>query len=434
MDVSQIYNFFLQKKKVFTDSRQVVQDGIFFALKGPSFNGNQYAAAALAAGAAYAVIDEEQFATDDRCILVDDVLAMLQQVAHHHRKQLGLPVICIVGSNGKTTTKELIAAVLSKKFHVLATAGNFNNHIGVPLTLLRLTSEYEMAVIEMGANHPGENALLCDIAAPDYGLITNIGKDHLEGFGSLEGVAQASSELYYYLLKNGGTAFVNGNDEWLMRMSARLSRRKIYAGHYEDKRTAADYKATLITARPDMRFSVEGHDHPITSVLSGEYNFDNIMAAVAIGQFFEVPLPDIAAAVASYVPQNNRSQVLHKKDCTVYLDAYNANPSSMELSLRNFAANRFQHAIAILGDMFELGSYSEAEHAHMASLASTLGLQEVWLVGKEFAPHAKGEGIRSFLTTDDVKAHLKNSHWKGYHFFLKGSRGMKLESIPEVLD
>jgi UDP-N-acetylmuramoyl-tripeptide--D-alanyl-D-alanine ligase len=434
MDVSQIYSLFLQKKKVFTDSRQVVQDGIFFALKGPSFNGNLYALSALQAGAAYAVVDEAAYANDPRCILVDDVLAALQQLAHHHRRQLALPVIGIVGSNGKTTTKELIAAVLSQKFQVLATAGNFNNHIGVPLTLLRLTADDQIAVIEMGANHPGENAQLCDIAAPDYGLITNIGKDHLEGFGSLEGVAQASSELYYYLLKNGGTAFVNGNDEWLMRMAARLPKRIIYAGYYDDKKAAADYHATLITARPDIKFSIEAHGQPITSVLSGEYNFDNIMAAIAIGRFFEVPLQGVATAISAYVPQNNRSQVLHKKDCTVHLDAYNANPSSMELSLRNFAANRFEHSVAILGDMFELGAYSEAEHAHMAALASSLGLSEVWLVGKEFAPHATGKGVHSFLTAEDVRNYLKSKSWTGYHFFLKGSRGMRLESIPEALD
>lgn len=434
MNVSQIYDLFLQKEKVFTDSRQVVQEGIFFALKGPSFNGNQYATAALNAGAAFAVIDEEQFATDSRCILVNDVLTALQQLAHYHRKQLGIPVIGIVGSNGKTTTKELIAAVLSKKFKVLATAGNFNNHIGVPLTLLRLTREHEMAVIEMGANHQGENALLCDIAAPDYGLITNIGKDHLEGFGSLEGVAQANSELYYYLLHHEGTAFVNGHDEWLMRMSARLPKRKIYAGYDADQQVTADYTAQLVRVRPDIAFMLQDYEQPITSVLSGEYNFDNVMAAVAFGGFFEVPVKDIAAAISSYVPQNNRSQVLRKKECTVYLDAYNANPSSMELSLRNFAANKHTHAVAILGDMFELGSYSEAEHAQMASLAQTLGLEEVWLVGKEFAPHATGKGVRSFLTTEDVKAHLQSQSWQGYNFFLKGSRGMKLESIPEVLD
>ena len=434
MIVNQIYDLFLQKKKVFTDSRQIAEGGIFFALKGPSFNGNQYAVAALEAGAAFAIIDEEQYVTDSRCILVNDVLTTLQQLAHHHRKQLGIPVIGIVGSNGKTTTKELIAAVLSKKYHVLATAGNFNNHIGVPLTLLRLTHEHEIAVIEMGANHKGENALLCDIAAPDYGLITNIGKDHLEGFGSLEGVAQANSELYYYLLHHEGTAFVNGNDEWLMRMSARLPKRKIYAGHAADKQVPADYTAQLVHARPDITFMLNGYEQTITSVLSGEYNFDNVMAAVALGQFFEVPVQDIAAAVSTYVPQNNRSQVIHKKECTVHLDAYNANPSSMELSLRNFAANGFEHAVAILGDMYELGSFSETEHAHMSAVAASLGLEQVWLVGKAFAPHAQGAGVRSFLTTDDVKAHLQSQSWKGYNFFLKGSRGMKLESIPEVLD
>lgn len=434
MNVSQIYDLFLEKKIVFTDSRQVIPQGIFFALKGPSFNGNQYALASLDAGAAYAVVDEAAFAVDDRFILVDDVLKTLQELAHHHRMQLGIPVIAIVGSNGKTTTKELISAVLSKKFNLLATPGNFNNHIGVPLTLLKLTAEHEVAVIEMGANHLGENAELCEIAAPNYGMITNIGKDHLEGFGSLEGVAQASSELYYYLLKNEGTAFVNGNDEWLMRMASRLTHKKVYAGNYADNMKEADYAAQLISARPSIVFAVEGFRREIVSVLSGEYNFDNIMAAVAFGRFFGVPLEHIAEAVEGYEPKNNRSQIIQKGTRTIYLDAYNANPSSMELSLRNFAANKFENAIAILGDMFELGDYSDAEHRQMAETAASLGLKEVWLVGKEFAKYASSVNARSFLSADEVKEHIRANDFSGNTFFLKGSRGMKLETILESFD
>lgn len=434
MNVSQIYDLFLEKKIVFTDSRQVVPQGIFFALKGPSFNGNQYALASLDAGAAFAVVDEAAVAVDDRFILVDDVLKTLQQLAHHHRMQLGIPVIAIVGSNGKTTTKELISVVLSKKFNLLATPGNFNNHIGVPLTLLKLTAEHEVAVIEMGANHLGENAELCEIAAPNYGMITNIGKDHLEGFGSLEGVAQASSELYYYLLKNEGTAFVNGNDEWLMRMASRLTHKKVYAGNYADNTKEADYAAQLISARPSIVFAVEGFRREIVSVLSGEYNFDNIMAAVAFGRFFGVPLEHIAEAVEGYEPKNNRSQIIQKGTRTIYLDAYNANPSSMELSLRNFAANKFENAIAILGDMFELGEYSDAEHRQMAEIAASLGLKGVWLVGKEFAKYASPVNARSFLSADEVKEHIRANDFSGYTFFLKGSRGMKLESILESFD
>ncbi len=432
MSVTQIYNIFSEKQTVSTDSRQITPGCLFFALKGPSFNGNSFALKALELGASFAVIDEEQYATDSRCILVDDVLKTLQQLATYHRHQLGIPVMGIVGSNGKTTTKELIAAVLQKKYNLLATPGNLNNHIGVPLTLLKLTTAHEIAVIEMGANHIGENAELCEIAAPDYGLITNIGKDHLEGFGSMEGVANASSELYAYLLKHGGIAFVNANDEWLMRMASRLSTKKTYAANYPAHASEADYEGELTAARPFIQFTMDGFQKPMHSVLSGEYNFDNIMAAVAIGRYFGVPMEQIAEGLAAYEPKNNRSQILKKGDVTIYLDAYNANPSSMEVSLMNFAANDFPGKIAVLGDMYELGEYSDKEHQQMAMLAAELGLEEVWLVGPNFAKYSSAVGAKSFTDSAQVKDYISQNDYSGKTFFLKGSRGMKLETITEA--
>lgn len=434
MLLTQIYNIFSEKQSVSTDSRQLPSGCIFFALKGPSFNGNSFAHKALEQGASYAVIDEAAYATDERCILVEDVLGTLQQLANHHRQQLGIPVIGIVGSNGKTTTKELIAAVLQKKYKLLATPGNLNNHIGVPLTLLKLTAEHQIAIIEMGANHIGENAELCEIAAPDYGLITNIGKDHLEGFGSVEGVANASSELYAYLLKHEGTAFVNANDEWLMRMASRLTHKKTYAGNYAGHSSEADYEGDLISARPSIQFTMDGFQKPFHSVLSGEYNFDNIMAAVAIARYFGVPMELIAEGLAGYEPKNNRSQIIKKGEVTIYLDAYNANPSSMEVSLMNFAANDFPGKIAVLGDMYELGEYSDKEHHNMALLASELGLDEVWLVGPNFAKYANATGARSFKDAQEVKSYIAQQSFSGKTFFLKGSRGMKLETIAEAFN
>jgi UDP-N-acetylmuramoyl-tripeptide--D-alanyl-D-alanine ligase len=286
MAASQLYTLYKQSPLVCTDTRKISEGCLFFALKGPNFNANAFAAEALNKGAAYAIIDDATYKVNDRCILVDDVLKALQDLARHHRLQLNIPVIAIVGSNGKTTTKELITSVLAQQFNVLATPGNFNNHIGLPLTLLMLKQEHEVAVIEMGANHIGENAELCEIACPSLGLITNNGKDHLEGFGSIEGVAQSNSELYYYLLKNNGTAFVNANDEWLMRMASRLTDKITYAANDDEKNAAADCTGIAEALRPEIIFSFtpSSLSTPIKSSLSGDYNFDNIMAAVVYWQ------------------------------------------------------------------------------------------------------------------------------------------------------
>ncbi len=306
-----LYSQYKETYNVSTDTRKLEPGCIFFALKGPNFNGNRFAAQALASGAAYAVVDEEEFVTDQRYILVPDALKALQDLATYHRQQLKIPIIAIGGSNGKTTTKELTARVLGKRFNVVATAGNLNNHIGVPLTLLSVKPGTNLAVIEMGANRIGDIEELCAIALPDSGIITNIGKEHLEGFGSLEGVARAESELYHFLDANGGLAFVNLNDEWLERMGGRLQRKTTYGFGEEIN---ADVKGTLLESRPGIKYHIQQGDTVIegTSVLMGDYNFQNIMAAAAIGLHFGVSAPDIVSAVASYTPTNNRSQLIQK--------------------------------------------------------------------------------------------------------------------------
>lgn len=436
MKIDQIYTLFTQQPSVSTDTRKISSGSIFFALKGPNFNANAFATEALEKGASWAIIDEVEYKKDDRYILVDNVLNTLQELAKYHRKQLNIPVIAIVGSNGKTTTKELITSVLSKQFNVLATPGNFNNHIGLPITLLMLNKTHQIAVIEMGANHVGENAELCEIACPDLGLITNNGKDHLEGFGSIEGVAQSNSELYYYLLKHDGLAFVNANDEWLMRMASRLTKKTTYSANDDNRNAPADCSGLALSLRPEIQFSYTtstGTISPvISSCLSGDYNFDNIMAAVCIGHHFGMNPEIIKQGIESYKPTNNRSQVIRKQSNTVYLDAYNANPSSMEASLKNFAAMPFPHKIAIIGDMFEMGDYAAQEHANMIAICKRLELEEVWLVGEEFS-RQRAEGMKQFKTTAEVVAELSKHPLLNKNIFMKGSRGMKLESLLDVI-
>lgn len=431
MDTASLYNIYLEHSIICTDTRKIQPGCIFFALKGPNFNGNAFAHKALQDGAAFAIIDEAAFAVNERCVLVNDVLTTLQELATYHRQQLKIPVIAIVGSNGKTTTKELITSVLQTEKNVLATPGNFNNHIGLPLTLLMLKPSHEIAIIEMGANHVGENALLCEIAQPTHGLITNNGKDHLEGFGSIEGVAQSNSELYYYLLKNDGLAFVNAHDEWLMRMAGRLTKKITYSGNDEDKKSIADVMGNAQQLRPEIQFSFE--DVTIKSSLSGDYNFDNIMAAVAIGKSFGIDSKNIKKGIESYEPKNNRSQVINKKHNTIYLDAYNANPSSMEASLRNFAAMNLPNSMAILGDMFELGKYADEEHRNMIKLCKSLHLDKVLFVGENF--YKCGEGDFDFVkTTVEAAKFIREKNLTGHHIFLKGSRGIKLETLLDCIN
>lgn len=431
MTIEQFYKIFLQHPIISTDTRKIEKGSLFFALKGERFNANTFAEQALEQGAAYVVIDEAAYKKSDKFVLVDDVLTFLQNLAKYHRQQLQIPVIAIVGSNGKTTTKELIHSVLSEKFVTLSTPGNFNNHIGLPLTLLMIKPEHQMAVIEMGANHVGENAFLCEIAEPNFGLITNNGKDHLEGFGSIEGVAKSNSELYYYLLKNSGLAFVNAHDEWLLRMASRLENKKTYAGNFEGKEKPADYVAFASQLQPNIEFSIQ-QSLSIASHLSGDYNFDNIMAAVALGLHFGMNEEEIKNGVEKYQPKNNRSQIIKTSKNTVYMDAYNANPSSMELALKNTAQMSNANKVFILGDMFELGAYAEAEHKNIIQLCQDLKLENVMLVGSEFKKY-NTSAYTCFETTQEAKDYLTKSPLQDSFVFIKGSRGMKLETLVEVL-
>ncbi len=427
--LEQLYQTYLESSEVSTDSRKISQNALFFALKGENFNGNQYAVAALTKGAKKVVIDEmpAESLPEGSYFLVDDVLSTLQALAHYHRKQLGLSIIAVGGSNGKTTTKELINAVLSQKYHTFATPGNLNNHIGVPLSLLQITPDIEMAVIEMGANHEGEIAQLCQIAAPNYGIITNIGKDHLEGFGSVEGVARANSELFYYLLKNEGEIFVNTLEEHIVRMASRFDSPITYPqkGNY--------YEISLLEADFFVRFQTEKGEL-VDTQLFGSYNFSNIATALCMGKYFGVPSEAANAAVASYSPGNNRSQILHKGSNTILLDAYNANPSSMELAVHNFGKVKHKPKMLILGDMYELGETSQAEHKSLGKIVAKYGFDWVVFFGELIVP-ALDSNPKAYYFSDKFSLHnwLQDQRLQDTYILVKGSRGVKLETVVDFI-
>lgn len=410
-----LLSLFLEHPSVNTDTRKIQQGDLFFALKGPNFNGNKFAKEALAAGAAYAIIDEEEYMSDN-CILVDDVLGALQDLARAYRRHLNIPVIAVTGSNGKTTTKELTTLVLSQKYKVYATQGNLNNHIGVPLTLLSIPSDCEMAVIELGANHLKEIEVLCQIAEPDYGLITNCGMDHLEGYGSMEGVIKGSAELFTHFSTHNGVAFVHKEDETLMSLAENLSNKEFYPD-----------QAHIVPS--DFYLTVSYKDqYTIYSQLIGDFNFINIACALKIGAYFQVPDALAVVAIESYVPKNNRSQVVEKEGVRFVLDAYNANPSSMELSLKGFAKTKVHKKAVILGDMFEMGSYAAAEHRRMIALANNLDFQKVVFCGEEFCRQQSEEGLY-FKDRAALKEWFDKQDFDGYTILLKGSRGMALEKL-----
>ena len=420
---------------VSTDSRQPQPGTLFFALNGPSFRGAAFAAQALEKGAAHAVVDDAALAATDpaRYTFATDPLVALQELAHYHRQQFDIPVLAVTGSNGKTTTKELLTAVLTQKFRVLATIGNLNNHIGVPLTLLRLRAgEHDFAVIEMGANHRGEIAAYCQWAEPTHGLITNIGKAHLEGFGGAEGVALGKGELFDYLARTGGTAFVNTLDAQLPGLAAAVPTRLTYPG------PADNYPATLLSADPAVALRLaDGTD--VAAQLTGDYNFPNLAAAAAVGLHFGISTDKVAAALARYNPQNNRSQLLRTPAGNdLILDAYNANPSSMAAALRSFAAARpvaaGQTKLVVLGDMFELGAASAAEHQQLGQLLARLPLPQVVLIGPEMAGAATAAShFRHFTTKAEAAEWLRQHPVRGQQVLVKGSRGMALETLVELL-
>lgn len=421
-----LYHIYLQCQQVSTDSRAEQNNSLFFALNGPSFKGARFAQTALEKGALHAVIDDAAYATS-QCFVVEDTLAALQALALYHRQKLTIPVIGITGSNGKTTTKELTSAVLSRQYNTLYTKGNLNNHIGVPLTLLSIRPEHEIAIIEMGANHINEIAQLCSIALPTHGLITNIGKAHLEGFGSFEGVARAKSELYHHLNQNQGTVFINSRNEHLLRLAHHLEHQVTYpaAGDF--------FHCSFLEASPYVIYESENGERVETQII-GEYNFENIAAASCIGKYFKVPLEEINQAIAAYTPSNNRSQVIKKNTNTILLDAYNANPSSMSASVTNFAKAPAAKKVVILGDMFELGADSAAEHEKLGNLAASACFDLVILCGKEMQVAALQHPEFIYFENKETLQHwLKETPVQETQILIKGSRGMGLETLLDVL-
>lgn len=408
--------------KISTDSRNIEIGSMFFALKGENFDGNKFAESAVNNGTIWAVIDDRRY-ENEKTILVDDVLQTLQNIANYHRRKLNCKIIGIGGSNGKTTTKELMYNIFIRQFKTVCTKGNLNNHIGVPLSLLTIKPETEYAIIELGANKIGDIEELCNIAEPDWGMITNIGKEHLEGFGDLEGVAKAESELYYFLLKQNGVAFVNDDDELLSRMASRLKNIVKYSG--KDKN--ADIYCKLINDFPNIIF--EFKTEQICSILSGLYNFENIMAALSVAHIAGVEIENIKEGIESYIPQNKRSQTIINGSTYIFLDAYNANPSSMEKALENFARNQYPKKIAILGDMFEMGNYAEQEHKIIYNLAKSYNFDKLLVAGEHFGLQAKSAGDIYYKNAAEINEFLKKIDLQNTAIFVKGSRGMAMENV-----
>lgn len=426
MEIKRLHELFMKSKGLTTDTRKIQRDQLFFALKGDNFNGNLFAAQAISKSGSHAIIDEEKYAVGEKYILVKDVLKTLQDLASFHRKFLGIPILAITGSNGKTTSKELINAVLRRKFETVATVGNLNNHIGVPLTLLSMKNSTEFGIVEMGANHPGEIRDLCEIAQPDYGYITNFGKAHLEGFGSVEGVIQAKSELYGYLKSHEKLLFLNIDDPVQQQNTSYTS---IFTfGNNSVANVKVEYPQTSKTAE------VHFNGDLFSSVLTGSYNAVNIAAALCIGSYFKVPLEAIQKSIAAYTPTNNRSQLVHLGSNTLIMDAYNANPTSMRAALESFQNYPTEQKWVILGDMFELGNSAEEEHQVIASYVESMGLQKAILVGSNFNKVTISQNnISKFENFGDLENSLRNSPPEKCMILVKGSRGMALERVQDIL-
>lgn len=427
MNINDLYQKFLTAGIVSTDSRNITEGCIFFALKGDRFDANAFADEALQKGAAFVVIDNPQYQTSDHHILVDDTLAALQELARYHRSQVNIPVIGLTGSNGKTTSKELLNTVLSAKYKTFATKGNLNNHIGVPLSILSIDRSYEIAVIEMGANHLGEIALLCSIAQPTHGFITNIGKAHIGTFGGFENIIRAKSELYDHLLRNNGTVFINSRDEILSNMAKRFREPIMYyqPGDY--------YTCSLVDANPFISFQAENGETVKTNLI-GSYNFENIAAALCIAKFFQVDASAANAAVASYTPGNMRSQVVRKGNRTIILDAYNANPSSMKVAIENLAGMSANRKVLILGDMFELEGEAEKEHQALGKLVQELSFSEVYLCGKLMkVAQLEIPSAKHFEKKEELMEVLRANDFAEATILVKASRGIGLEAVVDCL-
>ena len=430
MTISHLYDFFLKYPHVSTDSRRIEAGSLFFALKGDNFDGNRFASTVLKEGAAFAVVDDPAVVDGERYLLVENVLVALQQLAAFHRTQLRCPIIGITGTNGKTTTKELVAAVLATKYRVEYTRGNLNNHIGVPLTLLSMTPETEVGIVEMGANHPGEIAFLCGLARPDYGLVTNVGKAHLEGFGSFEGVVRTKSELYRFLEENGGAVFVNGENEILLRCVGNNLKKITYG-------TSDDFylRGEAIDAIPFLNVKAFFQDVTLNveTKLAGGYNLENVLAAMAVGKYFDVAPENVKSAIEAYVPSNNRSQYIRTSRNEIILDAYNANPGSMQASIANFLKLSHPRKLFVLGDMLELGEAAPEEHQHIIDSLSEEVNKGVLLAGPLFSATGRPDGFLVFLDVEGLIEYLRDNPLSGCLVLVKGSRGMQLEKLTPFL-
>jgi UDP-N-acetylmuramoyl-tripeptide--D-alanyl-D-alanine ligase len=433
--IEYLYRLFLEANQcVCTDTRKIEKGAIFFALRGDNFNANEFASQAIEKGCAYAVIDDEAFYVEGKTILVTNVLETLQTLANFHRNQLNIPILAITGSNGKTTSKELLAAVLSKKYNTLATFGNLNNHIGVPLTLLSISPQHQFAIIEMGANHQGEIETLCRIANPNFGIITNIGKAHLEGFGGIEGVKKGKSEMYRFLQHKQGLLFVNADDDVLMQLSDGM---KKYCYGFKETN---DMQGKDVSQQDTVAFKFKGKDNSaawdsvptVQTQIVGHYNLINCLAACCIGKYFGVSDDQIAQALSAYTPNMNRSQLVKTAYNTIILDAYNANPNSMRAAIENFAKIKANQKLLLLGDMFELGDYAAQEHQTVVDLLTVKQFTNVVLVGPNFKK-TNGHAFKTFEDTEACMAYLNQHSFQNYYVLIKGSRGMKMETLQSNL-
>lgn len=434
MGTHELYQYFKKHPSISTDSRNINAGSLFFALTGENFNGNKFADQALNQGAAFAIIDEPAFQKDDRHLLVDDVLTSLQELAKHHREQLNIPIIGITGTNGKTTTKELLYAVLSQKFTTYATKGNLNNHIGVPLSILEINRETELAVIEMGANHPKEIEFLCTLAQPTHGLITNVGKAHLEGFGGFDGVKKSKAELYDYLAKNDGTLFLQSDNSDLVEMANQHSFKEIVTyGFFEENNLfgAVSKREPTLT----INWTKKNVTNLIETQVTGAYNLENILAAIAVGDYFGISPKALNQGIKNYSPKNNRSQLFKTKHNTIICDFYNANVSSVEAALENFTSLKGTSSkVLILGDMFELGDASEEEHRNIVNKAMFVRADFCVFVGEAFYKQRKHvEGVLFFEHTKDLLAYLEKKPFQNALILLKASRGMAFENLLPAL-
>jgi UDP-N-acetylmuramoyl-tripeptide--D-alanyl-D-alanine ligase len=433
----ELYQLYLKHPVISTDTRKIAAGSLFFALKGDKFDANTFAKQAIETGAAYAIIDNATYAFGNQYILVDDVLSTLQDLARHHRRQLKIPVIGLTGTNGKTTTKELINSVLLQHFNTYATQGNLNNHIGVPLTILSITTEHEAAVIEMGANHQKEIALLSSIAQPTHGLITNVGKAHLEGFGGVEGVKKGKGELYDFLKATNGITFVDSDSADLMAMQlARSLKNVIFYGSIDLENLVSGQvtdNSPLLTLQ--WTNNQTGQSYDVRSQLTGAYNIDNILAAICIGVYFKLSADEINTGISGYQPKNNRSQITQTASNTLICDYYNANPSSMFVAIENLAKLTAKHKVLVLGDMFEMGDESAVEHAAVINKALETDVDERIFIGHDFlSQKVKGERqkVTFYPTIEEAIAGFKANPIKNATVLIKGSRGMALERLAEL--